>query len=133
MPQVRYPKAWYTLLALVSAALVVALAPFWLSNPVPPTLGPVQRSLLAELQAAFAAAGAIPDQVSCRGAKGSTLVGCSARVRDSANFTSTVSSRGWVPSSTRGNAITMFRRGELELVVEYEAKSVSATVVERPQ
>jgi hypothetical protein len=131
MPAVRYPKAWYALFAFLSAGLIVALAPFWQSQPTPPTLGPLQRSLHAELAAALISAGADPKSVSCRGAKGSTLLGCSARIANVNLLAADLASRGWNAEPEGGHPMRSFKRAQMKLFLEYSSPDAYLNVVER--
>jgi hypothetical protein len=131
MPAVRYPKSWYALLAFLSIALIVALAPFWGSEPTPPTFGTLQQTLHAELQSAFTRAGADSTNVICRGAKGPTLLGCSARIANVDLLAADLASRGWTAEPGSGHPTRSFKRGSMDLLLEYTSADAHVTVVER--
>jgi hypothetical protein len=128
VPAARYPKAWYALFAFLSIGLLLALAPFWRSDPTPPTFGPSQKALHAELQAVFIAAGA--SQIACRGAKQSTLVGCSAQIGNVDVLAAELARRGWTVEPKSKHSTGSYKRGKLELLLEYNSASASVTVVE---
>jgi hypothetical protein len=118
-------------LAFLAVGLAAALAPFWLSAPPPPTLGPLGTAARTEIAAAFQAAGGSAQGFNCSGSKGSLLLSCSGGAANLGVFRSALGASGWQPSNQGTASEVALVRGKYVLLIESSSRSTYTSVRER--
>lgn len=127
----QYPLAWKILLAFLSFGLSVALIPFFLSGPTPPTLGPVGSAVRAEIEEAYKSAGGSVESLTCSGSKGALLISCGGGPANLDRLSSGLKGKGWRPRFDSTLARMTLERGQYVLAIETSDRATSISVRER--